>query len=156
MGQYDKTNLKAILPGVSAARDVQIEAAVDRDERGLAEGEGTQVEGGQGLEIASRFGACIGVQTGGSSTVTCTHTLQRKQSPSLQNLMLDRSLLLRHLARVPLRELLLEPREIALAPPGVRDDVERVLRVLGDDGVVDDASGLVEEDAQSGCIGGEC
>ena len=61
MGQYDKTNLKAILPGVSAARDVQIEAAVDRDERGLAEGEGTQVEGGQGLEIASRFGACASV-----------------------------------------------------------------------------------------------
>ena len=69
--------------------------------------------------------------------------------------MLDRSLLLRHLARVPLRELLLEPREIALAPPGVRDNVECVLRVLGDDGIVDDTSGLIEEDAQRGCIGGE-
>ena len=90
------------------------------------------------------------------NSATCTHTLQRKQSPSLQNLMLDRSLLLRHLARVPLRELLLEPREIALAPPGVRDNVERVLRVLGDDGVGDDASRLVEKDTQSGCIGGEC
>ena len=44
----------------------------------------------------------------------------------------------------------------ALAPPGVRDNVECVLRVLGDDGIVDDTSGLVEEDAQSGCIGGEC
>ena len=89
------------------------------------------------------------------NSATCTDTLQRKQPPSLQNLMLDRSLLLRHLASVPLRELLLEPREIALAPPSICDDVECVLRVLGDDGVVDDTSGLVEEDAQSGCIGGK-
>ena len=79
--------------------------------------------------------------------------MQRNEPPVLHDLHANLAVLA--LLRVPRVQPLGEPREIAVPSPGVRDDVECVLRVLGDDGVVDDTSGLVEEDAQSGCIGGK-
>ena len=51
--------------------------------------------------------------------------------------------------------LLLEPGEVAVAAAGVGDDVEGVVGVFGDDGVVDDAAALVEEHGERGGVGRE-
>lgn len=56
------------------------------------------------------------------------------------------------LAGIPLFELLLEPREITVTSAGVRDDVICVVRVFGDDGVVDDTAPLVQEDRKGGRV----
>ncbi|TFY56050.1 hypothetical protein EVG20_g9084 [Dentipellis fragilis] len=110
----DANHLKAVFTGVAAARDVQVEA-LDEDERGFAECEGAQVI--RGPEDSSQ------------------PPLQ--ETPVLQHFVLDLACSGAHTA-VPLFQLLLEPRRIALAPPRVRDDVEGIFVVLRDDGIVDD------------------
>lgn len=76
-----------------------------------------------------------------------TRALQRQEAPVLEHLECD---LARCgvLAGVPLCQLRPEPREVALAAARVGHDVEGIVGVLGDDGVVDDAAALVEEDRE--------
>ena len=69
--------------------------------------------------------------------------------------MLNLALCLGLLARVPLLEALLEPREVTVPSAGVGDDVVRVLGVLGDDGIVNYAAALVEEDGEGRRVGRE-
>lgn len=51
---------------------------------------------------------------------------------------------------VPLSQLGGKPGEVALTTTGVGDNVPCVVRVFGDDGVVDDSAGFVEEDGEGG------
>ena len=74
--------------------------------------------------------------------------MQGKQAPVFEHLVLDLALGLGLLPCVPLVQFLLEPREVAVAAAGVGDDVEGILCVLGDDGIVDDTTALVEEHGQ--------
>ena len=73
----------------------------------------------------------------------------------VKDLMLDGAVPGRDLALVPLLEAVGEPGKVAVAPAGVCDDVISVVGVLGDDGVVDDAAGGVEEDGEGGGVVGE-
>jgi len=43
-----------------------------------------------------------------------------------------------------------EPPEVPVTSPGVRDDVESVFGVFGDDRVVDDPAFFVEQDGEGG------
>lgn len=81
--------------------------------------------------------------------------LQRDEPPAVEHLVRDRALAPRDGPRVPLRELRAEPREVLRAAARVRDDVERARRVLGDDRVVDDPAGGVEEHGERGGEGRE-
>ena len=74
--------------------------------------------------------------------------MQGKQAPVFEHLVLDLALGLGLLPCVPLVQLLLKPREVAVTATGVGDDVEGVVCVFGDDGIVDDTGALVEEHGQ--------
>ena len=63
--------------------------------------------------------------------------------------MLYTTLPLSNLRLVPLFEFLLEPLQIAVSPSCIGDDVISGIRVLGDDGIVNDTAVGVEENRQS-------
>ena len=84
-------------------------------------------------------------------------TLQRNQPPIFQHLVLDRSRLC-PFARVPLGQLVTEPGEVFIARASIGDDVKRFLGMLGDHGIIDDPTLLVEEHRERrgvGCEGRE-
>ena len=80
-------------------------------------------------------------------------TLDRKQPPPVQDLHVHRALPAHPRRRIPLAELLPDPGEVARAAGGVGDGVVRVVCVLGEHQVVDDAAPLVEEDGEGGGVG---
>ena len=69
--------------------------------------------------------------------------MESKKSPSLEYFMLYGSVCLGLFSRVPLCHLLLEPGEVAVAAAGVGDDIVRILGMLRDDSIVDDAAAFV-------------
>ena len=81
--------------------------------------------------------------------------MESKESPSLEYLMLYGTVCLGLFSRVPLRDLLLEPGEVAVATAGVGDNIVRVLGMLRDDCVVDNAAVFVEKDGERRGVGRE-
>ena len=84
-----------------------------------------------------------------------TRTLQRNQSPILQHLMLDGSLV-RAFARIPLGQFVAEPSEVFIACACIRDDVKGIVGMLGNHGIIDDPTVLVEKHGEGGGVGYEC
>ena len=81
--------------------------------------------------------------------------MESKETPSVEYLMLDEAVCLSLFSRVPLLHLLLEPGEIAVATAGIGNDVVRVLGMLRDDGVVNNATAFVEENRECRGVGRE-
>ena len=81
--------------------------------------------------------------------------MESKKSPSIEYLVLDGAVCVGLFSRVPLRDLLLEPGEVAVATAGIGNDVVRVLGMLRDDGVVNNATAFVEEDRECRGVGRE-
>jgi hypothetical protein len=110
---------------------------LDRNKRRLAKCELLEVVGRELLQI-----------------LCCAGTLEREQSPAIEHFELNLAVL-GTLARIPFRQLLLEPRQVTITPAGVSYDIEDVLGVLGDDCVVDNTAMLVEEYRERRVVGFE-
>ena len=127
-------HLKPVLSSVPTASNMKVES-FDRDECGLAKGELLEVVQCELLEVLRGTG-----------------TLERKQAPVVEYFELDLAVF-GAFARIPLCEFLLEPWQVAVAATGVGDDIKRVGSVLRDNGIVDYATVLIEEDGESRAVG---
>ena len=152
-GARTETDLEAILAGVAAASDVEI-VSFDGNKRALAKREFAKVVGGQALEVLGRLRACVRVSRAPADDRR-QRTLESKEAPSVEYFMLYGTACLGLFSRVPLRHLLLEPGEVAVATAGVGDDIVCVLGMLRDDCVVDNAAAFVEKDGERRGVGRE-
>ena len=81
--------------------------------------------------------------------------MESKETPSFKYFMLYGTVCLGLFSRVPLRDLLLEPGEVAVTTAGIGDDIVRVLGMLRDDSIVNNAAAFVEKDGERRGVGRE-